>query len=179
MKYCAYCGSRVDDSMQFCPNCGARQEASFDTDSGARREGGDYANNKRSGGDFDFAREHFGGGVSNDPSAAKGSFWIALLSFFVPLVGLILWYTWRITKPGKATSAAKGALASICIGGPFIGLILWLIWKDGPHRELAKAAGIAAIIGVVLSVLLPFIIILLASVLDPEFYSTLEYLFMV
>ena len=54
------------------------------------------------------------GGYGNDrPPQDKGSFGWAVLGFFLPLVGLILFFVWKKEKPGNAKKAGLGAL----IGG--------------------------------------------------------------
>lgn len=44
------------------------------------------------------------------------SFGYAVLGFFIPVVGLILFLVWNSSQPGKAKSAGKGALFSVIIG---------------------------------------------------------------
>lgn len=44
-----------------------------------------------------------------------GSFSWAVLGFFIPLVGLILWLVWKDSKPVSAEQAGRGALASVTI----------------------------------------------------------------
>lgn len=44
-----------------------------------------------------------------------GSFGWAVLGFFIPLVGLILWMIWKNDRPGDAGMAGKGALVSVII----------------------------------------------------------------
>jgi hypothetical protein len=41
---------------------------------------------------------------------------IALLGFFIPIVGLILWAMWKDDYPLKAKSAGKGALVGVIVG---------------------------------------------------------------
>ena len=139
MKFCTYCGGRLEDGASFCPNCGARVESverdSFDTFTTEAEPS--------------LAESVFG---ATDAKLGERSRGIAVLAFFFPVVGLILWALWRDTKPGKATSAAKGALVSVCVGSPIIGLVAYLILKDS-HPELSKTAAIAAIVGVAFSVL--------------------------
>ena len=54
------------------------------------------------------------GGYGNDrPPQDKRSFGWAVLGFFLPLVGLILFFVWKKEKPGNAKKAGLGAL----IGG--------------------------------------------------------------
>jgi hypothetical protein len=55
-----------------------------------------------------------------DPNDAP-SFGFALLGFFIPVVGLILFLVWKDQSPLKAKSAGKGALASVIV---WIGLIV-------------------------------------------------------
>lgn len=55
---------------------------------------------------------------SND----SGSFGWAVLGFFIPLVGLILWLVWKDTKPKSAKMAGIGALVGVGIS-----LLWWLV----------------------------------------------------
>lgn len=45
----------------------------------------------------------------------KGNAGWAVLGFFLPLVGLILWLVWKDNKPGDAKMAGKGALIGVVI----------------------------------------------------------------
>lgn len=51
----------------------------------------------------------------------RSSFGFALLSFLIPLLGLILWLAWRDRLPRRARSCGKGALISVCL--PFVFLL--------------------------------------------------------
>ena len=44
-----------------------------------------------------------------------GSFGWAVLGFFIPFVGLILWLVWKDSKPVSAEQAGRGALVSVTI----------------------------------------------------------------
>lgn len=55
---------------------------------------------------------------SND----SGSFGWAVLGFFIPLVGLILWLVWKDTKQKSAKMAGIGALVGVGIS-----LLWWLV----------------------------------------------------
>ena len=57
----------------------------------------------------------------------KKSLGYALLGFFFPIVGLILWLVWKDTWPMKAKSAGKGALISAIIG-VFLSVLLCLFY---------------------------------------------------
>ena len=52
----------------------------------------------------------------------SGSFGWAVLGFFIPLVGLILWLVWKDTKPKSAKMAGIGALVGVGIS-----LLWWLV----------------------------------------------------
>ncbi len=52
-------------------------------------------------------------------SAEKGSIGWAILGFFLPLVGLILYFVWKSKKPGDAKMSIIGAAI-----GFFLGIIL-------------------------------------------------------
>lgn len=55
-----------------------------------------------------------------------GSFGWAVLGFFIPLVGLILWMFWKNDRPGDAGMAGKGALVSVIIN--VVLFILWIVF---------------------------------------------------
>ncbi len=57
-------------------------------------------------------------GVAND----SGSFGWAVLGFFFPLAGLLLWILWRDGRPMSARRAGKGAIV-----GAIVGLVLFVL----------------------------------------------------
>lgn len=61
---------------------------------------------------------HCGYAVSGGKGAvADGSCtWAAVLGFFIPIVGLILYLVWKDQTPMKARSAGKGALIGFIVG---------------------------------------------------------------
>lgn len=70
-------------------------------------------------------------GASSAPSAPvvdknQPSLGIAVLCFFFPLVGLILYLVWKDTEPGKAKSAGKGALIGVIVGVALV-IIIFII----------------------------------------------------
>ena len=133
MKYCEYCGARLEDDVSFCPNCGARVEK---REEAARGESIDFA--------------FTGGSAYNRPVVdTKPRPIIAILSFIFPLlVGLVVWLTSKDTCPGKANSALKGALAKISWLFPIVGFVLYFVWKN-EKPDFAKVGLIFAIIGFV------------------------------
>lgn len=55
----------------------------------------------------------------------SGSFGWAVLGFFLPIVGLILYLVWRDQKPLSAKKAGMGALVSVIVG--IVLSVLWFI----------------------------------------------------
>lgn len=55
--------------------------------------------------------------------ADTGSFGWAVLGFFVPLVGLILYLVWKNEKPLSAKKAGMGALVSVIVAIVFYALV--------------------------------------------------------
>lgn len=60
------------------------------------------------------------GQVVMQPTAQdNGSFGWAVLGFFIPIAGLILYLVWRTEKPLSARRAGIGALVSVIVGAVF------------------------------------------------------------
>lgn len=55
----------------------------------------------------------------------SGSFGWAVLGFFIPIVGLVLYLVWREQKPLSAKKAGMGALVSVIAG--IVLSVLWFI----------------------------------------------------
>lgn len=51
---------------------------------------------------------------------------MAVLSFFLPIVGLILYLVWMDSEPGKAKSAGKGALIGVIVGAALFMLLFFI-----------------------------------------------------
>lgn len=89
--FCKNCGNQIDDNAVVCPHCGCATD--------------NFNQNHRP--NTPAPRE------DDAPNAG-----FAVLSFFVPIVGLILYLVWNDTMPMRARSCGKGAI---------IGFIVWLI----------------------------------------------------
>lgn len=85
MRYCSHCGVQINDEAVVCLKCGCS-----------------VAN----------ANKQFVT-IVNPDDAPSGGF--ALLGFFIPLIGLILWILWNNTSPQKAKSCGKGAIIGIIV----------------------------------------------------------------
>ncbi len=57
--------------------------------------------------------------VTTSMSSDTGSTGWAVLGFFVPLIGLILYLIWKDTKPNDAAKAGKGALIGFIVSMVF------------------------------------------------------------
>ena len=87
--YCRNCGKEIDDDVKFCPHCGTNltQEQDYyqPMDQQVRKE-------------------------EDAPS-----FWFALLSFIIPVVGLVLFVVWRNDYPLKAKSCLNGFICNVVL----------------------------------------------------------------
>lgn len=54
--------------------------------------------------------------ISAAPADDSGSFGWAVLGFFIPVVGLILWLTWMHTRPRSAKMSRNGFIAGLAFG---------------------------------------------------------------
>jgi hypothetical protein len=91
--YCRNCGKEVGENADYCVHCGV-----------SLRE----AANQNAVGGSDFSE-----------SSAK---WLGVLSFFVPLVGLILFIIYDKKSPSIAKYAVRGAVI-----GVIVRLVLYMI----------------------------------------------------
>ena len=82
----------------FCKNCGKELDSSYNACPYCGTPvNGDLYNNK----------------IKN---REKGNIGWAVLGFFIPLAGLILYLVWKDDRPGDSRMAGKGALISVIIG---------------------------------------------------------------
>lgn len=68
-------------------------------------------------------------------STDSSSFGYALLGFFIPIVGLILFLIWKDEYPLRAKSAGKGALVSVIVSvvlGIIYGVIIGVAIATSP-----------------------------------------------
>jgi hypothetical protein len=167
MKKCNRCGADLDDGALFCPVCGAayNEKKKKQGDSFGGTGGGSY--DPRYGYIPDYAQ-------NTAPIVEGRSRGIVVLSFIFPIVGLIIWYSCRYTRPGRAASAWDGALSGVCFGTPLIGAVLWYIWRFS-RRDQAKMCGLAALIGVGFSLFysILYAVMLLGFGVDPLFWMPL------
>ncbi len=64
---------------------------------------------------------------ADDDDASSAGF--AILCFFIPILGLILWLVWKNTKPLRAKSCGKGALVSLIL--EIVIVVLYYVFLAG------------------------------------------------
>lgn len=133
--FCTKCGAEAGPEDRFCRNCGARLlDASSDTSAAdnAQHDGfasGEARRDQRSrfeekASRIDDAFDNFFS--SGDPRpeqyrktgsgvARTESKWWAVLGFFFPLIGLILYLVWYDDRRERANLAGKGALIGVIV----------------------------------------------------------------
>ena len=90
--YCKKCGAQIDDDAVVCPHCGVPTDNYYASRGNAHSAPAPAENDAPNGG-------------------------FAVLGFFIPVIGLILYLVWNDTMPKRAKSCGKGAL---------IGVIVWV-----------------------------------------------------
>ena len=98
MKKCQYCGQSMAEHLLVCPHCGQPVPGALENDQSVEK--------------IEATVPNIGNNVRSH-SVDSGSFGWALLGFFIPLVGLILFLVWRKERPMNANSAGIGALISV------------------------------------------------------------------
>ncbi len=101
--YCKVCGKQINPNKTFCPYCGAEKGAEPQP-APQPAPAATYATNPQPA-------------VQDAPSMGY-----AVLGFFFPIIGFILWLIWKDQTPLKAKSCGKGALISVIIN--VVGTIL-------------------------------------------------------
>lgn len=100
--YCHQCGKEVNDGVKFCPYCGTQLERpGFQQQQASQQPGGYQPINQQPS---YYPRE--------DDAPNPG---FAILSFFIPIVGLILFVVWNRDYPLKAKSCLKGMVVGIVL----------------------------------------------------------------
>lgn len=98
--YCKNCGKEIDNNAYVCPNCGVKVKDEF----------------------MEQRERQAASNMEADSGSKAG--W-GILSFFIPLVGLILFLTWKTERPKTAAVCGKCALAAVIVEVVF--LILYVI----------------------------------------------------
>lgn len=100
MPYCTQCGKEMDENASFCPQCGTPRGGGY------REQPYDPSQNDP----YNNPRPQYQAAPAQYDSGSIG--W-AILGFFIPLVGLILFLVWIGNKPKSAKMAGLGALVNV------------------------------------------------------------------
>lgn len=111
MKKCNMCGSQVQDTYNACPNCG---NTNLIMDQANMSVAGQPMPGQPMGGMGQPMPGQPVPGMYVQPQQTKGSFGWAVLGFFIPIVGWILYFSWKNKKPGDAKMAGIGGLVGFC-----------------------------------------------------------------
>ncbi|MDR1412375.1 MAG: DUF2510 domain-containing protein [Actinomycetes bacterium] len=103
-RICATCKKTIAFDDTFCPKCGAQQPELTTTELASV-----IAQVQTSS--------------AQKPQDIEPNFGYAVLGFFIPVVGLVLYLIWKDDKPGPANSAGTGALVSFIFG-----VVIWIIY---------------------------------------------------
>lgn len=107
MKKCKHCNAQVDDETKFCPYCGEKLEEVVVEDNPYAQY--NYQSNTSSS---DYSQNYNSHQVQSDDAF---NFGFAILSFFFPIVGLILFCVWNKESPKKAKGCGIAALISVIL----------------------------------------------------------------
>lgn len=98
--YCKNCGKQINPEKAFCPYCGAEKGAAAPQQAAQPAPAAPVNVNV----------------VNNAPAVPDApNMGFAVLGFFFPVIGLILWAIWKDQTPLKAKSCGKGALVGVIV----------------------------------------------------------------
>ena len=115
---CKQCGKILRDGAQVCPDCGTQTELAKQAqkeNAVARARGNvmstaTYYSTQNSTTSIPTVSSYSSAKLGDAPSVGY-----AILGFLIPIVGLILFLTWKQDYPQRAASAGKGALVSVIL----------------------------------------------------------------
>ncbi len=101
---CPECKKEVSDRAGACPSCGYPISQNISQTQ--------YSNDQSTNA-YNYQSNHERNYNKEDLEPSTG---YAILGFFIPIVGLILYLVWKSEKPGPSKSAGTGALIGFIIG---------------------------------------------------------------
>ncbi len=108
--YCRNCGKPIDPNSVYCPECGANQCDAQTTSTTTTTQQNQQQYQQQQYQQQYQPQQQYRPVVQDAPSAG-----FAVLSFFFPLVGLILYLVWMDQMPLRAKSCGKGALVAVIV----------------------------------------------------------------
>lgn len=103
--YCTHCGKEIADDAQFCTFCGAPVDGNTQEKTTQESVNNDQAYYQSQG--------YQSSVQTKNPDSASVGF--TILSFFIPIVGIVLYFVWKNQCPNKAKPCLYAALISIVI----------------------------------------------------------------
>lgn len=114
--YCKKCGKEIEE-VKFCPYCGADQSSTESTSTqSTQTEQTNQAYqpiNQQPYQQQSYQQQSYQG--QSYASDDESHFGFAVLSFFIPVVGLVLYLVWNKEYPKKAKSCLKGLLTGVIL----------------------------------------------------------------
>ena len=108
---CPKCNASIDENLKFCPNCGASIENnnSNSVESEANVENTAFEVNNSE------PVVNNAANVNSTPIQDKVNVWLVILSWFIPLAGLIIFFVKKKTSPKTAKASGICALISFLL----------------------------------------------------------------
>ena len=110
MKYCARCGKEFEGESNFCPECAAAVQQAPQQPYQAPQQPYQQAPYQQPYQQAPYQQPYQPPMEVDAPNTG-----FAILGFFFPLIGLILWLMWKDKTPLKAKSCGKGALIGVIV----------------------------------------------------------------
>ena len=104
MSNCVHCGAEIPEGATYCSACGASQQFYQQYPQQPYQQPNQQLNQQPV-----YVYQQ------TAPVNDSGSFGWAVLGFFIPIVGLVLFLVWRREKPRCAKMAGMGALVSVIV----------------------------------------------------------------
>lgn len=125
---CSNCGSPLQPGVKFCSHCGTGTRVAVEPETETERTETERTEPERHY--YERKPTYEEPPVRYDeryvhpaPVNDQGGCGISLLSFIIPIVGLILWIVWSSEKPKSARAARNGFLAALVVW-----IILFVLW---------------------------------------------------
>ncbi|MDE6408549.1 MAG: DUF456 domain-containing protein [Anaeroplasmataceae bacterium] len=120
---CKKCGANIPDDEDICPFCEEpveerEKEVDSEKEENLFPDTNIYEEKERKSENYSFSN------MKNEDPVDRGSIWYAILGFFFPLIGLILFCVWKNDKPKSAKQCGIGALIGFILGILFSSAIL-------------------------------------------------------
>lgn len=102
MKKCPNCDADIDNGRTVCPFCGSKIGIDDSVNDKQYKQDAIYTQN---------TQQQYQSRQVNDTGSV--GYW--LIGFFVPIIGIILYFVWRYEQPNNAKRCLWGALVSIIV----------------------------------------------------------------